>query len=171
MTTLLGIDLGTSSVKAALIHSDTLQVIASAGQEYPVRHPQPGYAEQNPDDWWRAAQTTVRAVLAGIDPKNIVAIGLSGQMHGLVALGDDLTPLHPAIIWADARSAPPGRNTAKGATDYNGHHARMSGSRVHGGDGVMVIAASAGIVAADAGLFVAKGHSTPQTHWHNWHRF
>jgi xylulokinase len=105
MTTLLGIDLGTSSVKAALIHRESLHVVASAGQEYSVQHPQPGYAEQNPDDWWQAVVTTVRAVLAEIDPDSIVAIGLSGQMHGFVPLGDDLTHIHPAIIWADARSA------------------------------------------------------------------
>lgn len=105
MSHLLGIDLGTSSVKAAMIDSNTLRVIASAGQEYPVQQPQPGYAEQNPEDWWQATVSTVRSVLREVDPSAVRGIGLSGQMHGLVMIGPDQIPIHPAIIWADTRSA------------------------------------------------------------------
>ncbi len=104
MTFLLGIDLGTSSVKAALIEADTLCVAASAAHEYPVHHPQPGYAEQAPEEWWRALVHAVRTAVKDIDPTQIKCIGLSGQMHGLVCLGLNQELLHPAIIWADART-------------------------------------------------------------------
>jgi xylulokinase len=106
MPHLLGIDLGTSSVKSTVIDAETLHPVASAGREYPVHHPQPGYAEQHPDDYWEAATHTVREAVsaAAIHPESIAGIGLSGQMHGTVCLGRDNRPLRPAIIWADARS-------------------------------------------------------------------
>lgn len=103
MTTLLGIDLGTSSVKVTLFDSGTLQLIASAAQEYPVYHPRPGYAEQSPADWWRALVTAVRTVTRSAAGP-VAAIGLSGQMHGLVCLDEALTPAYPAVIWADTRA-------------------------------------------------------------------
>jgi xylulokinase len=103
---LLGIDIGTSSVKTLVLEVDTTRALASAGQEYPIFQPQPGYAEQNPDDWWRAAvQTVHKAVaVAAIDPSAIRGIGFSGQMHGGVCLDSAAKPLRPAIIWADTRS-------------------------------------------------------------------
>jgi xylulokinase len=104
MTYLLGIDLGTSSVKAALIEADTLCIAASAAHEYPVYHPQPGYAEQAPEEWWQALVHAVRTAVKDIDPARVKSIGLSGQMHGLVCLGHKQELLHPAIIWADART-------------------------------------------------------------------
>ena len=104
MPQLLGIDLGTSSVKTALVDVDTLRVLADASQEYPVNHPRPGYAEQSPDDWWHAVTATVRAVLAEVGAVDVRGIGLSGQMHGTVCLDEQLHPIRPAIIWADARS-------------------------------------------------------------------
>lgn len=103
MTALLGIDLGTSSVKASLFDAGTLQLIASAAGEYPVYHPRPGYAEQSPADWWRALVTAVRTITRSAAGP-IAAIGLSGQMHGLVCLDETLTPACPAIIWADTRA-------------------------------------------------------------------
>ena len=105
MTFLLGIDLGTSSVKAALIEADTLSVAAVATQEYPVHHPQPGYAEQSPEEWWQALVRAVRTAVININPARIKCIGLSGQMHGLVCLGHNRELLSPAIIWADARTS------------------------------------------------------------------
>lgn len=104
MSYLIGIDLGTSSVKAALLASDSLRLIATADREYPVYHPRPGYAEQDPDEWWQAVVGAVRDLLHGRNPHDIQAIGLDGQMHGLVCLGSDYKPVHPAIIWADART-------------------------------------------------------------------
>ncbi|MFL7839775.1 MAG: xylulokinase [Candidatus Promineifilaceae bacterium] len=105
MNFLLGIDLGTSSVKAALFEADSLRLLATADREYPVLYPQPGYAEQDPDAWWGAVIAVVRDVLDGRNPHHIQAIGLDGQMHGLVCLDANLRPIHPAIIWADARAS------------------------------------------------------------------
>jgi xylulokinase len=104
VTHLLGIDLGTSSVKVALFDAETLSVLASTDREYPVYHPQPGLAEQNPQDWWEAVVYAVQAVLKQYPSQEIRGIGLSGQMHGMVCLGQNLKPKHPAIIWADTRS-------------------------------------------------------------------
>lgn len=110
---LLGIDVGTSSVKAVLFDSEANVILAKAGQEYPLYHPAPGYAVQNPDDWWDACVTVVRAVMRESAHRNageIRAIGLTGQMHGTVLLDTAKRPLHPAIIWADQRSAEAGES-------------------------------------------------------------
>jgi xylulokinase len=105
---LLGIDIGTSHVKAALVDAASAKMIATTLREIPLHVPRPDYAEQNPDDWWQATVTTVREVLTapGINPQHIRSIGLSGQMHGTVCLDTSLQPVRPAIIWADQRSAP-----------------------------------------------------------------
>src|SRR5690606_24534191 len=105
---LLGIDIGTSSVKTLVLDAETGTALTSATQEYPVYQPQPGYAEQDPADWWNAAAATVRTAVseAGIDTQAIAAIGLSGQMHGGVCLDAAHRPVRPAIIWADTRSKP-----------------------------------------------------------------
>ena len=95
---LVGIDVGTSGVKALAISPDG-EVVARAEEEYSLSIPRPGWAEQDPDDWWRA---TERA-LAALPPA--AAIGLSGQMHGLVALDERDRVLRPAILWNDQRTA------------------------------------------------------------------
>lgn len=100
---LLGIDLGTSSVKVLL--ADTAgRAVATATAEYPILQPQPQHAEQNPADWWRATVQAVRAVLAEAPAAQVAAIGLSGQMHGVVLLGSDGQPVANAVIWPDQRS-------------------------------------------------------------------
>ncbi len=101
---LLGIDIGTSSAKAVLYDPAENSVVAVAGQEYPIHRPAPGLAEQNPAEWWGAVVATVRKVTA--EHKDVAGIGFSGQMHGVVLRAADGTVLHPAIIWADQRSAP-----------------------------------------------------------------
>jgi xylulokinase len=103
---LLGIDVGTSSVKTALINAENGYVLANVEHEYPISQPRPGYAEQDPEDWWQATVKTVRAAVdqAAVDTLAIEAIGLSGQMHGAVCLDESCRPLCPAIIWADTRS-------------------------------------------------------------------
>ena len=108
MSYLLGIDIGTSSVKTLVLAAKTGKTLASVTQEYPVSQPQPGYAEQNPADWWQATIHTTRTAIerARIAADGIVGIGLSGQMHGVVCLGRNHQPLRPAIIWADTRSKP-----------------------------------------------------------------
>jgi xylulokinase len=113
MSSLLSIDLGTSSAKAALFDVDSMRLIATADREYPILHPQPGYAEQDPDDWWQAVVAAVRDVLNGHHLHHILAIGLDGQMHGLVCLDSNLRLLHPAIIWADARASQEIKQLAK----------------------------------------------------------
>jgi len=101
----LGIDLGTSSVKIILINEQG-QLINSSSKEYPVYYPKPTWAEQNPDDWWKAVQEGIREILAAgnVKKNEIKAIGLSGQMHGLVTLDKDGQVLMPAILWCDQRT-------------------------------------------------------------------
>ena len=99
---LLGIDLGTSSVKAAVMAEDGA-IKQVARETYRVGVPNPGWAETDPADWWLAARQAVRR----LDPKHlrrIKAIGLAGQMHGVVLTNADGRPLRPAIVWADSRS-------------------------------------------------------------------
>jgi xylulokinase len=104
MGALLGIDIGTGSVKA-LVMDERGRTLGRGSAEHALRHPQPGWAEQDPDEWWRGTVGAVRAAMAEAGAVDIAAIGLSGQMHGTVLLDADRTPIRPAIIWADTRSA------------------------------------------------------------------
>jgi len=103
---LLGIDLGTSSVKSVIIDNDG-RIAGLAQEEYVIDTPRSGWAEQNPETWWRAVCLTTVAALngAGINAGEIAGVGFSGQMHGTVLLDERGEPLRPAIIWADQRSA------------------------------------------------------------------
>lgn len=105
MDYLLGIDVGTSSVKVLLV-DETGKVIASSSENYTVYSPYPGWAEQNPEDWWKATIRSIRKVITGtqVSPYQIQGIGISGQTHGTVVLNKDLFPLRNAIIWMDRRS-------------------------------------------------------------------
>ena len=105
MKYLLGIDLGTSGTKTVIFTQEG-EPVASATEEYPMDQPQNGWAEQHPDDWWKAARNTVSQVLedSGIDPGEIAGIGISGQMHGLVMLDKNGKVLRPAILWCDGRT-------------------------------------------------------------------
>jgi xylulokinase len=99
---LLGIDLGTGSVKALLLDANGT-VLAEASHAYPVNSPKPGWAETDPEAWWSAVAIVVRQVVANSSNK-VEAIGLSGQMHGIVLVDKAGQPLRPAILWADMRS-------------------------------------------------------------------
>jgi xylulokinase len=99
VTVLVGLDVGTTGVKAVAI-SPTGEVLARAEEGYPLATTRPGWAEQDPDDWWRASE----AALVRLDIVKPAGIGLSGQMHGLVCLGEDGRPLRPAILWNDQRT-------------------------------------------------------------------
>jgi xylulokinase len=105
MSYLLGIDVGTSSLKTALFDAERAEVVAVAAEEYAVQQPFSGAAEQFPEIWWQAALNTARRVLHGADRARVRGIGLSGQMHGTVLLDAAGQPLRPAIIWADGRSS------------------------------------------------------------------
>src|SRR2546429_8996283 len=111
MHALLGIDLGTTGVKAALFSAEDGQVLSSAFVDYPLMHPRPGWAEQDPATWWQATITAIRTCLVGavrynVQPSDVRGVGLSGQMHGVVLLDDQHQVLRPCIIWADQRSEP-----------------------------------------------------------------
>jgi xylulokinase len=103
--TLLGIDLGTSSVKALAISADG-RLLGRGVAEYAIDRPKPGWAEQSPEVWWQETIVATRAALSGLDRRSgaINAIGLSGQMHGTVLLDEAGNLLNPAIIWPDRRS-------------------------------------------------------------------
>jgi xylulokinase len=104
MSSLLGIDLGTSSVKVVVYSTDgSIGGLGSA--EYPILTPSVGFAEQEPEDWWRATVVAVRQAMEKAGRPEIAGIGFSGQMHGFVLIGGDRMALSPAIIWADQRSA------------------------------------------------------------------
>ncbi|HEU4325157.1 MAG TPA: xylulokinase [Roseiflexaceae bacterium] len=101
-----GIDLGTSGLRAVLIDEGG-RVRGAAEAGYPIRTPAPGVAEQLPEDWWAALRTALAGALraAGGAGVQVAALGLSGQMHGIVALDGAGAPLRPALIWADQRGA------------------------------------------------------------------
>src|SRR6266545_6615764 len=93
---LIGLDVGTTGVKGVAVTAGG-ELIASAEEGYALSTPHPGWVEQDPEDWWRAA----RAVLGRLPDG---PIGLAGQMHGLVVLGSDGAVLRPAILWNDVRT-------------------------------------------------------------------
>jgi xylulokinase len=106
MQAFLGIDLGTSSAKALLLRKDGV-VLGTCGDEYPIIIPSVGCAEQDPSSWWFAVTGAVRRLLAetGIATRDIAAVGLSGQMHGMVPLDKAGEVVRHAIIWADQRAS------------------------------------------------------------------
>jgi xylulokinase len=102
MQTMLGIDLGTSAVKVALFAADG-RVVQSASETYPLSHPHPGWAEQNPEDWWQATVRAIQTCLSAAGPTDLRGLAISGQMHGAVLLDATDQPVRPCIIWADTR--------------------------------------------------------------------
>lgn len=112
---LLGYDVGSSSVKASLIEVNTGRTVAGdfyPRAEAPIKALRQGWAEQSPADWWRYLKEVTASVLAQskVSPADIKAIGISYQMHGLVAIGRDGEPLRDAIIWCDSRGVPYGES-------------------------------------------------------------
>jgi xylulokinase len=104
--TFLGIDLGTSALKAVLV-DDAQRILADATIPLRTSVPHPGWSEQNPEDWWRALEAATTS-LRGASPeawRDVRAIGLSGQMHGAVLLDRGGAPIRPTILWNDGRAA------------------------------------------------------------------
>lgn len=104
----LGIDIGTSGSRTVIVDEEGTVLASSTEAHEPFDSPKTGWAEQNPDDWWRAASASVRSAIdeSGVSPKEIKAVGFSGQMHGAVLLDEKDAPVGPAIIWCDQRTAP-----------------------------------------------------------------
>ena len=107
---LLGIDIGSSSVKASIVDGTTGKCIASAfypKQEMKIIAKQTGWAEQAPELWWENLKLSIQDVLnsSKIEPKTIDSIGISYQMHGLVLVDKNQQVLRPSIIWCDSRAA------------------------------------------------------------------
>ena len=124
---LLGYDIGSSSVKASLVDAQSGRCVASAfypKSEAAIIANKPGWAEQEPSSWWENLKLATADVLAAsaADPKDIKAIGISYQMHGLVCVDKDLNVLRPSIIWCDSRAVPYGQK----AFDEIGHEACLS---------------------------------------------
>jgi xylulokinase len=102
----LGVDVGTGGTRAVLIDSRGSIIASETSHHVPFASPQTGWAEQDALDWWSAAQGAVRAVLSkeGVRAEEVIAVGLSGQMHGAVLLNERDEVLRPSIIWCDQRT-------------------------------------------------------------------
>lgn len=106
---LLGYDIGSSSIKAAIVHAESGRSIAavhSPEEELSIMAPKPGWAEQDPETWWTHVCLATKQLLkqTGIAPSEIKGIGISYQMHGLVVIDKDQKVLRPSIIWCDSRA-------------------------------------------------------------------
>lgn len=115
---LLGYDIGSSSVKVCLIEASSGKVIAtdfSPKKEMKIHAENPGWAEQNPADWWTNLKLAHESVMkeSGIDAEEIKAIGITWQMHGLIMVDKDQNVLRPSIIWCDSRAVPYGEEAFK----------------------------------------------------------
>ena len=115
---LLGIDVGSSSIKASLIDADSGMLIESASspdQEMKIESPMLGWAEQDPDTWWKHVVISTKKILSKLSGKEfeIIAIGISYQMHGLVLVDKNLKVLRPSIIWCDSRAVEIGNNALR----------------------------------------------------------
>ena len=100
----IGVDLGTSAVKLLLMDAQG-EIKNVVSKEYPLEFPQPGWSQQNPEDWRRAVMEGIPELLSGFDRAQVAGIGCGGQMHGLVVLDKDDNVIRPAILWNDGRTA------------------------------------------------------------------
>lgn len=101
----VGIDLGTSSVKALLL-SGNGEVVSSVTKEYPLYFPHSGWSEQNPEDWYKQTVAALKELLNCVDRESVCSFSFSGQMHGLVMLDSEDKVIRPALLWNDSRSKP-----------------------------------------------------------------
>src|SRR5262245_28175285 len=118
MKYLLGFDIGSSSIKAALLEISSGRTIASAfspSSEMPIQSPEPGFAEQDPDMWWKELINAVNKLHQQVSftGEEVAAVGIGYQMHGLVCVDRSLNVLRPSIIWCDSRSVKIGDKALK----------------------------------------------------------
>ncbi len=111
MRALIGLDVGTSAVKALAVAEEDGAVLARHEVEYPLSTPRPGWAEQDPEDWWRATEQALAAL--GVD--EVAGIGLSGQMHGLVALDEPIASSAPRSSGTTAARPPSAPRSRSGS--------------------------------------------------------
>src|SRR5712692_8737929 len=106
MSFMMGIDVGTTGTRAVIVRPDGSVAGAATGTHQPMRMEKPGWAEQDPEDWWHATTVAVRTALnqARLKGSDIAAVGLSGQMHGVVLLDRTNAVVRPSLIWCDQRS-------------------------------------------------------------------
>jgi xylulokinase len=104
----LGMDVGTGGTRAVVVDAAGKLIAGASSEHAAFRSAHPGWAEQEPEDWWRAAQEAIRAALAAApEPRQAIAgIGLTGQMHGAVLLDEAGAVLRPSLIWCDTRTQP-----------------------------------------------------------------
>ena len=103
MNLYIGIDLGTSAAKLLLMDTQG-QILNVVSREYPLEFPQPGWSQQDPDDWRKAVLEGIPELLEGFDASSVAGIGCGGQMHGLVILDEEDRVIRPAILWNDGRT-------------------------------------------------------------------
>ncbi len=120
MRHLIGIDIGTSGIKTIIVDEGG-GLAARAFAEIPLHTPRPNWAEQDPEDWWRAALNTVREAMdaSGVAADSIAGIGLSGQMHSSVLLDEHDEVLRPSILWCDTRTTEQCRRITEQAGEEN----------------------------------------------------
>jgi len=121
---LLGCDIGSSSIKAAIVDEVSGEILGSdfyPKEEATIYAPRPGWAEQNPEDWWNDLKIAIKGALAqaGVAGSEIKAIGISYQMHGLVLVDRRMNVLRPSIIWCDSRAVPYGERAFKNMGEEN----------------------------------------------------
>ena len=92
----IGVDLGTSAVKLLLMKGNG-EIANIVSKEYPLSFPNPGWSEQNPEDWWTQVKAGIKELIAGVDGNEVKGISFGGQMHGLVILDKDDNVMRPAI--------------------------------------------------------------------------
>ena len=99
----IGLDIGTSGVKGLAVRADG-SIATSATREYPLNTPRPGWAEQNPEDWWQGTIAVIRELVATTSGEEIAGVGITGQMHGAVFMDASGAIIRPAILWCDQRT-------------------------------------------------------------------
>src|SRR6266550_9364994 len=106
MDYVLGIDVGTGGTRAVLVDRAGPIVSSATCEHVPFASPKIGWAEQDPQDWYKATGSAVRQAISagGVNPSDISAVGLAGQMHGAVLLDENNEVLRPALIWCDQRT-------------------------------------------------------------------